>query len=87
MLSRRERGVCLAKSSKGAQLASSISVLPLVRFFEILFKFLSNTCFFRSLSLFGAALCIAIMFISHWGFALLAFVIGVVVYKYIEYRG
>ncbi len=41
----------------------------------------------RSMSLLGAVLCVAVMFISHWGFALIAITIGVCVYKYIEYRG
>jgi potassium/chloride transporter 4/5/6 len=39
------------------------------------------------LSTIGAFLCIAIMFISAWYFALLAIFIGAGVYKYIEYAG
>ena len=35
----------------------------------------------------GAVLCVIVMFISHWIFALLAIGIGAIVYKYIEYRG
>ncbi|VDP07635.1 unnamed protein product [Soboliphyme baturini] len=38
-------------------------------------------------SLFGALLCVAVMFMSHWGFAILSVVIGVIAYKYIEYQG
>lgn len=38
-------------------------------------------------SLIGAILCIFIMFISAWQFALIAVVIGLAVYKYIEYAG
>ncbi|TMS34471.1 hypothetical protein L596_002055 [Steinernema carpocapsae] len=39
------------------------------------------------LSTIGAILCIAVMFVSAWHFALIAIVIGAVVYKYIEYAG
>merc|ERR1712088_1138527 len=40
-----------------------------------------------SLSLFGVCMCLAIMFMSSWYFALLAMGIAGVIYKYIEYRG
>ena len=40
-----------------------------------------------SLSLFGVCLCIAVMFMSSWYYALLAMSIAGVIYKYIEYRG
>ncbi|KRZ06482.1 Solute carrier family 12 member 6, partial [Trichinella zimbabwensis] len=40
-----------------------------------------------SLSMFGAALCVAVMFMSHWIFACVAIIIGMIAYKYIEYRG
>ncbi|KAK0394761.1 hypothetical protein QR680_000921 [Steinernema hermaphroditum] len=43
--------------------------------------------FHWSLSMIGAFLCIAVMFISAWHFAILAIIIGGVVYKYIEYTG
>ncbi|KHJ92101.1 hypothetical protein OESDEN_08019 [Oesophagostomum dentatum] len=43
--------------------------------------------FHWSLSMFGAFLCIAVMFISAWHFALIAIFIGAAVYKYIEYAG
>ncbi|GMT23547.1 hypothetical protein PFISCL1PPCAC_14844, partial [Pristionchus fissidentatus] len=43
--------------------------------------------FHWSLSLVGAFLCIAVMFISAWHFALIAIFIGAGVYKYIEYVG
>ncbi|KAF8370349.1 kcc-2 [Pristionchus pacificus] len=43
--------------------------------------------FHWSLSLVGAFLCIAVMFISAWHFALIAIFIGAGVYKYIEYIG
>jgi len=40
-----------------------------------------------SLSLLGVSMCVAIMFMTSWYFALIAFGIAGVVYKYIEYRG
>ncbi|CAI5449468.1 unnamed protein product [Caenorhabditis angaria] len=43
--------------------------------------------FHWSLSMIGAILCVAVMFISAWHFALFAIVIGAGVYKYIEYAG
>ncbi|MCP9265516.1 hypothetical protein DINM_020836 [Dirofilaria immitis] len=43
--------------------------------------------FHWSLSLLGSILCIAVMFISAWHYALVAIFIGATVYKYIEYAG
>ncbi|KAK6111386.1 Amino acid permease family protein [Brugia pahangi] len=43
--------------------------------------------FHWSLSLLGSILCIAVMFISAWHYAVVAIVIGAAVYKYIEYAG
>ncbi|VDM95879.1 unnamed protein product [Thelazia callipaeda] len=43
--------------------------------------------FHWSLSLLGSFLCVAVMFISAWHFALIAIFIGAAVYKYIEYAG
>ncbi|XP_065915947.1 solute carrier family 12 member 4-like isoform X4 [Dysidea avara] len=40
-----------------------------------------------TLSTAGAVLCLAMMFISSWYFALVALVIAVVIYQYIAYRG
>lgn len=40
-----------------------------------------------SLSILGVSLCLAVMFMTSWYFALLAMAIAGVVYKYIEYRG
>ncbi|XP_055598463.1 solute carrier family 12 member 4 isoform X2 [Uranotaenia lowii] len=40
-----------------------------------------------SLSLIGLTLCMSIMFMTSWYFALFAMGLAVVVYKYIEYRG
>ncbi|CAF1157859.1 unnamed protein product, partial [Didymodactylos carnosus] len=39
------------------------------------------------LSLIGLFLCITIMFIASWYFALIAMLIALVIYKYIEYKG
>lgn len=44
-----------------------------------------GTC--RVLSLFGLALCITLMFLSSWYYALAAIAIAAGVYKYIEYKG
>lgn len=43
--------------------------------------------FLRLLSTLGAFLCIFVMFISAWYYALVAVFIGAAVYKYIEYAG
>ena len=43
--------------------------------------------FYRSLSIFGAIMCVAVMFMSSWYYALVAMGIAGVIYKYIEYRG
>ncbi|XP_074646904.1 solute carrier family 12 member 4-like isoform X2 [Tubulanus polymorphus] len=40
-----------------------------------------------TLSLLGLLLCIALMFISSWYYALVALVIAFAIYKYIEYKG
>ncbi|XP_055387834.1 solute carrier family 12 member 7, partial [Condylostylus longicornis] len=40
-----------------------------------------------SLSLIGLTLCISVMFMTSWYFALIAMGLAIVVYKYIEYRG
>ena len=41
----------------------------------------------RFLSLIGVIMCIAVMFMSSWYYALLAMGIAGIIYKYIEYRG
>ena len=38
-------------------------------------------------SLLGSLLCLTIMFITSWYYALAALAVAIVVYKYIEYRG
>ncbi|XP_045025861.1 solute carrier family 12 member 4 isoform X2 [Daphnia magna] len=40
-----------------------------------------------SLSFIGASLCVAVMFMSSWIYALIAIVLASIIYKYIEYRG
>uniref|UniRef100_A0A4W4HLX4 Solute carrier family 12 member 7a n=1 Tax=Electrophorus electricus TaxID=8005 RepID=A0A4W4HLX4_ELEEL len=40
-----------------------------------------------ALSFLGMSLCLALMFISSWNYALVAMVIATCIYKYIEYRG
>ena len=51
------------------------------------FDFHKNIFSPRSLSLIGVILCLAVMFMSSWYYALLAMGIAGVIYKYIEYRG
>lgn len=41
----------------------------------------------RALSFLGMSLCLALMFISSWYYALVAMLIAGCIYKYIEYRG
>lgn len=42
---------------------------------------------FRTLSFLGMSLCLSLMFICCWYYALVAIVIAGCIYKYIEYRG
>lgn len=41
----------------------------------------------RTLSFLGMSLCLALMFICSWYYALCAMLIAGCIYKYIEYRG
>ena len=50
-------------------------------------NFCCNFLVFRLLSLVGGGLCIALMFISSWYYALAALAIAATIYKYIEYSG
>lgn len=43
--------------------------------------------FSRTLSFLGMSLCLALMFICSWYYALVAMLIAGLIYKYIEYRG
>ena len=49
----------------------------------------SPVCFFfrRVLSFLGLSLCITVMFMTSWYYALVAMVIALLIYKYIEFRG
>lgn len=42
---------------------------------------------FRTLSFIGVCLCIALMFISRWYYALAALAVAAFIYKYIEFMG
>ena len=54
---------------------------------SVIYWTLSLTFISRALSLFGVALCLVIMFISSWYYALVAIAIAAGIYKYIEYKG
>lgn len=41
----------------------------------------------RLLSLFGMCLCLALMIISSWYYAIVALVVAASIYKYIEFKG
>ena len=42
---------------------------------------------YRALSLFGVCLCLALMFMSSWYYAIAALLLAAGLYKYIEYKG
>jgi len=46
-----------------------------------------NVMSIRTLSFLGMSLCLALMFICSWYYALFAMLIAGCIYKYIEYRG
>ena len=64
-----------------------ICPLFLVQLVFILSPYLLLLPIYRSLSIFGALLCLTLMFIVSWYYALAAIVIALLIYKYIEYRG
>lgn len=41
----------------------------------------------RALSFLGMSLCLTLMFVSSWYYALVAMLIAGMIYKYIEYQG
>ena len=41
----------------------------------------------RALSVFGVCLCLTLMFLSSWYYALAALALAAGIYKYIEYKG
>ncbi len=80
--------MCLAEFAQIAELAAVVSVFSLVSVLVVIEYLIEDTCVCcRSLSTVGALLCVAVMFISAWQYALVAIAIGAAVYKYIEYRG
>lgn len=44
-------------------------------------------CLCRALSFLGMSLCLSLMFICSWYYAIVAMVIASCIYKYIEFRG
>ena len=44
-------------------------------------------CWRRILSVFGVCLCLTLMFITSWYYAIVAILIAAGIYKYIEYKG
>ena len=54
---------------------------------QICIKNIKKFFLLRSLSLLGVVMCVAVMFMTSWYFALIAMFIAGIVYKYIEYRG
>ena len=43
--------------------------------------------FFRTLSVFGVCLCLTLMFLASWYYAIVAILMAAGIYKYIEYKG
>lgn len=52
-----------------------------------LFFAVSVSSISRTLSFLGMIICLALMFISSWYYAIVAMVIASMIYKYIEYHG
>ncbi|XP_003375224.1 putative solute carrier family 12 member 4 [Trichinella spiralis] len=77
------------KSTKRGEPLRAIFVSIAICELFILIAFLESitALISQSLSMFGAGLCVAVMFMSHWIFACVAIIIGMIAYKYIEYRG
>ena len=91
MLRFRQSRMCIANNLESTELATTISLLSLVSVSHrnpegtINALFLTPAC--RFLSLLGVLLCISIMFIASWYFALVAMLVAIVIYKFIEYKG
>lgn len=93
-----ESGLCCSDSAQNAQLETAIQVLPLVssraprldvccgftRICTLTFAFLFSN---RTLSFLGMSLCLSLMFICSWYYAIIAMGIASCIYKYIEFRG
>ncbi|KAF2980451.1 hypothetical protein EK904_014095 [Melospiza melodia maxima] len=85
----------------GILIASLDSVAPILSmFFLMCYMFVNLACAvqtllrtpnwrprFKTLSFVGMSLCLALMFICSWYYALIAMLIAGCIYKYIEYRG
>lgn len=98
VLSVRESGLRSADAAQDAQLETSILLLPLVRHMfmssythsagvTLLSLLMSFPVALRTLSFLGMTICLALMFISSWYYAIVAMVIAGMIYKYIEYHG
>ncbi|KAK2110074.1 hypothetical protein P7K49_009820 [Saguinus oedipus] len=79
-----------------SSLAQGVSVLPMPCPISLLSKPSNNPAgahklglptLSRTLSFLGMSLCLALMFICSWYYALVAMLIAGLIYKYIEYRG
>uniref|UniRef100_A0A8C9XRB8 Solute carrier family 12 member 4 n=1 Tax=Sander lucioperca TaxID=283035 RepID=A0A8C9XRB8_SANLU len=71
----------------GILIASLDMVAPIlsIHFLISLFGVMCHT--HRALSFLGMSMCLALMFISSWYYAIVAMVIAGMIYKYIEYQG
>uniref|UniRef100_A0A8D0CT39 Solute carrier family 12 member 4 n=1 Tax=Sander lucioperca TaxID=283035 RepID=A0A8D0CT39_SANLU len=74
-------------SELGILIASLDMVAPIlsIHFLISLFGVMCHT--HRALSFLGMSMCLALMFISSWYYAIVAMVIAGMIYKYIEYQG
>ncbi|KAA0712627.1 Solute carrier family 12 member 5 [Triplophysa tibetana] len=90
-----EFGLRCSDSAQNAQLEAALQVLSLVSsepvvFQPLVFKRSANICFLcsrRTLSFLGMSLCLSLMFICSWHYAIVAMVIASCIYKYIEFCG
>ena len=71
-------------------LEAQIQILPLVSQLNQCYVFIAIIVLFlcfRTTSLLGALLCLVIMFMIAWYYALAAMIVAILIYKYIEFRG
>jgi len=65
-----------------------LNLLYFILYFSVIYNEPTIMClYYRILSLVGLALCVCLMFISSWYYALVAIAVAVIIYKYIEYKG